>query len=67
MPIYEYQCKGCCHKFEYLHFKADEPAPNCPECNCADVDRLLSAGAIRAQGIPTGSGGFQPPPCKPSG
>jgi hypothetical protein len=27
----------------------------------------MSAGCVRPQGIPTGSGGFKPPPCKPSG
>jgi hypothetical protein len=30
------------------------------------VEKLMSAGAVRPHGIPTGSGGFQPPPCKPS-
>jgi hypothetical protein len=31
------------------------------------VEKLMSAGCVRAHGIPTGSGGFKPPPCKPSG
>ena len=67
MPIYEYQCKGCCHRFEHLTFSASEPAPACPECQCTDVEKLMSAGAIRPQGVPSGSGGFAPPPCRPSG
>ncbi|MBW1754290.1 MAG: zinc ribbon domain-containing protein [Deltaproteobacteria bacterium] len=67
MPIYEYQCKACCHCFEALLLSAGEPSPQCPECRCADVEKLMSAACIRSQGIPTGSGGFKEPPCKPSG
>ena len=41
--------------------------PPCPKCQCEDVQKLMSAGCVRAQGIPTGSGGFKGPACKPSG
>ena len=67
MPIYEYQCKACCHRFEELVLRSDDPTPACPTCHCDDVEKLMSAGFVRAQGIPTGSGGFKPPACKPSG
>jgi putative FmdB family regulatory protein len=67
MPIYEYQCKACCHCFEELVFSSDAPAPQCPKCQCEDIQKLMSAGCVRAQGIPTGSGGFKGPACKPSG
>jgi len=67
MPIYEYQCKACCHCFEALLRSTAEPAPNCPECQCPDVEKLMSAACIRAKGISTGSGGFNEPACKPSG
>ena len=67
MPIYEYQCKACCHCFEELVFSSRAPKPRCPKCDCADVQKLMSAGCVRAQGIPTGSGGFKAPSCKPSG
>ncbi len=66
MPIYEYQCKACCHQFEHLTFSSQAEPPPCPSCNCADVEKLISAGAVRPHGIPTGSGGFKPPACKPS-
>jgi putative FmdB family regulatory protein len=66
MPIYEYQCKACCHRFEQLVFASDTEPPVCPECNCGDVEKLISAGAVRPNGIPTGSGGFKPPACAPS-
>ena len=68
MPIYEYQCKSCCHCFEYLSLSADDTAPVCPQCACADVEKLMSAGCFRANGIPKGSGGFDSKPaCRPSG
>jgi putative FmdB family regulatory protein len=67
MPIYEYQCKACCHCFESLMLRASDPAPKCPECECADVEKLMSASCVRPGGIASGSGGFQAPSCKPSG
>ena len=68
MPIYEYQCKGCCHCFEHLKFRADEPDPDCPECRCGNVEKLMSAGCLRTRGIAKGSGGFgSKTACKPAG
>jgi putative FmdB family regulatory protein len=67
MPIYEYQCKGCCHCFEEIVFSGHEFEPKCPKCSCGDVQKLISAAAVRPAGIPKGSGGFTPPKCKPSG
>ena len=67
MPIYEYQCKACCHCFEELVLSSNDPDPKCPECQCGDVEKLMSAGCVRPQGIATGSGGFNGPACKPSG
>ena len=67
MPIYEYQCNACCHVFEHLVFSSSaEEVPECPQCHCADVQKLMSAGAVRPNGIPTGKGGFTPPACKRS-
>ncbi len=67
MPIYEFECKACCHCFEQLTLSSDEPTPKCPECGCPDVEKLMSAGCVRPQGIARGSGGFSAPSCKPSG
>ncbi len=66
MPIFEYQCKACRHRFEQLVFASDTKPPYCPSCQCDNVEKLMSAGAIRPNGIPSGSGGVQPPACKPS-
>jgi putative FmdB family regulatory protein len=44
MPIYEYACRSCAHKFERLVRTGDAPA--CPLCKSLDLDRLLSSSAI---------------------
>ena len=67
MPIYEYHCESCNCQFEKLVFHSDDGNPDCPTCCGKDVKKLMSAGSVRAQGIPTGSGGFNAPACKPSG
>lgn len=67
MPIYEYLCEKCDRCFEHLSFSANEPAPDCPECKSKKVKKLMSAGCVRPQGIASGSGGFKPPACRPSG
>jgi putative FmdB family regulatory protein len=67
MPIYEYECKACCHCFEEIVFSGSDTIVHCPKCGCADVQKLMSAASVRASGIPKGSGGFEPPKCRPSG
>ncbi len=48
MPIYEYQCKSCCHCFEKLVLSIVEPPPKCPQCACKDVIKLMSAATVRS-------------------
>ena len=67
MPIFEYQCKACCHEFEQLVLGSDTAAVVCPVCACGDVQKQISAGTVRPHGIPSGAGGFNPPACKPAG
>ncbi len=67
MPIYEFICKKCSHQFETLFLSSDDPTPVCPECSNKTVEKLMSAGSVRPNGIPTGSGGFDAPSCAPSG
>lgn len=64
MPIYEYQCTECNNQFEMLMRCSDNIEVECPDCHCKKVEKLISAGCVRPNGIPTGSGGFTPPPCK---
>lgn len=67
MPIYEYVCKKCAHCFESLVFSTSEPSPECPKCHAKKVQKLMSAGCVRPKGIASGTGGFKPPACAPSG
>jgi putative FmdB family regulatory protein len=32
MPIYEYECNECCHRFERKQRFDDEPVAICPKC-----------------------------------
>lgn len=50
MPIYEYECRQCGHRFEYLVLKQTPPA-TCPECQNADVEQLISAFGVSSEGI----------------
>ena len=49
MPIYEYQCKRCEHRFERLQKVAARRIRKCPECG-GRVSRLVSTPAIRFKG-----------------
>lgn len=49
MPIYEYECKRCGHRFELIQKFSDKPRKRCPECQGA-VERLISSPAIRFKG-----------------
>jgi putative FmdB family regulatory protein len=59
MPLYDYTCQDCEHTFEALVY--DGEAVECPECQGARVERLLSLPA-RPQ-----SGTSLPTRCDPSG
>ena len=50
MPIYEYKCKKCGHRFEKIHQSFSEPrVKKCPECGGA-VEQLFSAPAAHFKG-----------------
>ncbi len=43
MPIYEYQCLSCQHKFELIRPMSQADAPlSCQQCGASQVKRLLS-------------------------
>ena len=43
MPIYDYHCRKCGHRFEQL-VKPDE-SPRCPACDAADPERQFAYSA----------------------
>lgn len=49
MPLYEYECKQCHHRFEKIQKFSDEPEKVCPKCGAA-VEQLLSAPAVQFKG-----------------
>ena len=50
MPIYEYKCKACEHKFDKLQKISDDPLTICPECGAAELVKLVSAAGFRLKG-----------------
>ena len=49
MPLYEYQCDACGHRFEVIQKYSDAPIDVCPKCGGA-VSKLLSSPAIQFKG-----------------
>src|SRR4051794_7425769 len=49
VPLYEYQCKKCKHRFEKIQLFSARPIKKCPECGGA-VEKLLSAPAVQFKG-----------------
>jgi putative FmdB family regulatory protein len=47
MPIYEYICRDCQHRFETL-VTADR-RPSCPSCRGTGLDKQLSVFAVSAR------------------
>lgn len=48
MPIYEYQCRACHHRFEALVRKGDSPV--CPACQSAELEKVLSSFGVSSEG-----------------
>src|ERR1041385_8341861 len=49
MPLYEYQCKKCHHRFEKIQKFSDKPMKKCPDCG-GPVEQLISAPAVQFKG-----------------
>jgi putative FmdB family regulatory protein len=50
MPLYEYRCEACEHRFEVIQKYSDEPIVVCPSCGQGRVEKLLSSPAIQFKG-----------------
>lgn len=60
MPIYEYVCPACGHRFEALVFGGR--TPECPECGAPEPRKQFSVFGVGASGgspssCPASSGG----------
>jgi putative FmdB family regulatory protein len=49
MPLYEYECESCHHRFERIQKFSDAPIETCPKCG-SKVHKLLSSPAIQFKG-----------------
>ena len=49
MPLYEYECDDCGHRFELIRKFSDEPLSVCPACS-GRVRKLVSSPAIQFKG-----------------
>ena len=42
MPVYEYRCDACEHRFEEFLSSSTKPTPPCPKCGSEKVTRWMS-------------------------
>jgi putative FmdB family regulatory protein len=49
MPLYEYQCKKCGHRFEKIQKFSDRMVKKCPDCGGV-VEQMISAPAVQFKG-----------------
>lgn len=50
MPLYEYLCGSCGHRFEKIVLFSDPPLTVCPQCGKEPIEQLLSAPAVQFKG-----------------
>ena len=50
MPIYEYACGTCRHRFETIQRASEAPLKDCPTCGESALKKLLSAPVFRLKG-----------------
>jgi putative FmdB family regulatory protein len=50
VPLYEYECRRCHHRFEVIQSVADKPIRKCPMCRKGTVQKLVSSPALRFKG-----------------
>ncbi|MDP9161809.1 MAG: zinc ribbon domain-containing protein [Acidobacteriota bacterium] len=49
MPLYEYECKKCHHRFERIQKFSDRHMKKCPDCG-GIVEQTISAPAVQFKG-----------------
>jgi putative FmdB family regulatory protein len=50
VPLYEYECRACGHRFERIQKFSDPLVRKCPQCGKKKVEKLLSAPAVQFKG-----------------
>ena len=49
MPLYEYECGSCGHRFERIQKFSDPPEKTCPKCG-GELHKLVGAPAMKFKG-----------------
>jgi putative FmdB family regulatory protein len=49
MPLYEYECKKCHHRFERMQKFSDPHVKKCPKCK-GPIEQVISAPAVQFKG-----------------
>ncbi len=55
MPLYDYRCETCGSTFEARH-GFHESAPPCPQCDSAEVKRIITNAPATLQGMSANAG-----------
>ena len=50
MPIYEFECASCAHRFDRLQKLSDDDPTICPVCEAPRLQRRVSAPSFRLAG-----------------
>jgi putative FmdB family regulatory protein len=50
VPLYEYECQACHHRFEQIQKFSDPIARKCPKCGRKKLQKLLSSSAVQFKG-----------------
>jgi putative FmdB family regulatory protein len=61
MPIFEYRCETCGHKFEAILFGAQ--TTECPKCHTQKLEQQLSTFAVSKGGTASPAAGCGQPSC----
>jgi putative FmdB family regulatory protein len=64
MPLFEYQCKACGHRFEALVIGSRQPA--CPRCDSQELEKQFSTFGLGSTSS-SHSGRVSGPSCAPGG
>jgi len=50
VPLHEFQCSKCGHRFERIQKFSDSDPKKCPQCGAGKLERLLHAPAVQFKG-----------------
>jgi putative FmdB family regulatory protein len=50
VPLYEFLCKVCGHRFEKIQKFSDPPPSECPACGKEEIEQVIHAPAVQFKG-----------------